>query len=236
MYKYVRNLDFNTSHVSINHTQAIHRVSSSCISIHLMFLLIRIRGRVRTLIYFHFNTSHVSINLINFSLFPCLFGYFNTSHVSINPINSFVLERRINNFNTSHVSINHVLPPSKKKNVEYFNTSHVSINQTREQKSFSFTAISIHLMFLLIVPFRDLKRNHIAISIHLMFLLIRCGTIKEHLSGCYFNTSHVSINRIQRLHQDNFDYISIHLMFLLISLGQNGLPYPYAFQYISCFY
>ena len=59
-----------------------------------------------------------------------------------------------------------------------------------------------------------------AISIHLMFLLIlKCCITQTIFSN--FNTSHVSINRLRGLLQSFDIIISIHLMFLLI-----GMP-PY---------
>ena len=75
---------------------------------------------------------------------------FNTSHVSINPV-STRLAQPTPYFNTSHVSINRVRIPGGSSHRGDFNTSHVSINHfdpCTEQRP---VAISIHLMFLLIL-------------------------------------------------------------------------------------
>ena len=56
------NIDFNTSHVSINQPSERRTPPDSDISIHLMFLLIECTGGCR-ICNRHFNTSHVSINL-----------------------------------------------------------------------------------------------------------------------------------------------------------------------------
>ena len=119
------------------------------ISIHLMFLLIEKTNSYR-LLEKHFNTSHVSINLMPGSHIQLQSGNFNTSHVSINRKKSPHLLMIIRHFNTSHVSINLVC-------VRVFEQSHI---------------ISIHLMFLLIIAaeWRESTEKHI--SIHLMFLLI----------------------------------------------------------------
>ena len=53
------------------------------------------------------------------------------------------------------------------------------------------------------------------ISIHLMFLLIP-ERIQKYPQIIYFNTSHVSINRLWYLRSLRSSPISIHLMFLLI--------------------
>ena len=113
-----------------------------------MFLLIGTRDTYFNG-YGHFNTSHVSINLLRqhkrenlfyisihlmfllilfAQLFLLLGGYFNTSHVSINRTSHTAGTPVRYNFNTSHVSINRNPLPS-------------TANQRR---------ISIHLMFLLI--------------------------------------------------------------------------------------
>ncbi len=75
---------------------------------------------------------------------------FNTSHVSINhfPINSQA--PTICNFNTSHVSINRDFNSEVSDSEANFNTSHVSINRTALCARGDKSAISIHLMFLLI--------------------------------------------------------------------------------------
>ena len=55
-------IDFNTSHVSINHN-VLHSVYPLIkISIHLMFLLIRQLYHSHLPTFLDFNTSHVSIN------------------------------------------------------------------------------------------------------------------------------------------------------------------------------
>ena len=83
--RWIRNIYFNTSHVSIN-------PSCNC-------------GEYDR--FYHFNTSHVSIN----PAIECTMChpevYFNTSHVSINPDQRAQQGCSSRYFNTSHVSINH---------------------------------------------------------------------------------------------------------------------------------
>ena len=98
------------------------------ISIHLMFLLIRILA------------LYLSKNI-----------YFNTSHVSINHNNENEITKELSDFNTSHVSINRNGRSTGRKPLTYFNTSHVSINLTPASVLVSTNLISIHLMFLLII-------------------------------------------------------------------------------------
>ena len=78
------------------------------------------------------------------------------------------------------------------------------------------TAISIHLMFLLIRGARFLQAGSNRISIHLMFLLIYSSQIRKKNAETNFNTSHVSINQCAVKHRRVYGIISIHLMFLLI--------------------
>ena len=76
--------NFNTSHVSINLIPSQGKRVRLEISIHLMFLLIKVQRQEIRVIRTYFNTSHVSINL--YLPISALFfsRYFNTSHVSIN--------------------------------------------------------------------------------------------------------------------------------------------------------
>ena len=52
---------FNTSHVTINPLIPAGKYCTSCVSIHLMLLLIQLIGPL-TLLDISFNTSHVTIN------------------------------------------------------------------------------------------------------------------------------------------------------------------------------
>ena len=113
--RWIRNIYFNTSHVSINRVMRGQTVQN----------------------YLHFNTSHVSINpSCNCGEYD-RFYHFNTSHVSINPARSngaaagkkisihlmFILIERDKPFrcispcyfNTSHVYINPGMERSKRK-------------------------------------------------------------------------------------------------------------------------
>ena len=166
-------LHFNTSHVSINLKPYPWHHSTVFISIHLMFLLIQRWELYRHSKGGYFNTSHVSINHTGSIATTCVVRDFNTSHVSINLTLScfaffhafisihlmFLLiagevqpsPRSYPYFNTSHVSINRVRIPGGSSHRGDFNTSHVSINHfdpCTEQRP---VAISIHLMFLLIL-------------------------------------------------------------------------------------
>ena len=82
-------INFNTSHVSINPPWL-------CLSRSVN----------------DFNTSHVSINLACFLPFLLFGGNFNTSHVSINLKNEWLEQFYEEDFNTSHVSINLTALPS----------------------------------------------------------------------------------------------------------------------------
>ena len=76
-------MNFNTSHVSINHGLQYTVWPAMGISIHLMFLLIELAQTGVTL-KSHFNTSHVSINQRGGCWMRSGKMNFNTSHVSIN--------------------------------------------------------------------------------------------------------------------------------------------------------
>ena len=94
-----------------------------------MFLLIH-QHTARRNNTLHFNTSHVSINLLSAAFQICSKLNFNTSHVSINLWVTFLVVLLDSNFNTSHVSINPILVLNSQMVQKYFNTSHVSINPT----------------------------------------------------------------------------------------------------------
>ena len=120
----------------------------------------------------NFNTSHVSINLFRAGC-PCTTNFnFNTSHVSINQFQAWT------DGMFGHISIHLMF-------LLILNGDPIAI---------CFSKISIHLMFLLIIFQRIPFRIYSVISIHLMFLLI-LFTVTQTLFICYFNTSHVSINR-----------------------------------------
>ncbi len=97
-----------------------------------------------------------------------------------------------------------------------FNTSHVSINHWIVEVTVLKFLISIHPMFLLIFTYGKKQNKHNAISIHPMFLLIQ-GQAPLNWRQVYFNTSHVSINRMPASSGVINSKISIHPMFLLIS-------------------
>ena len=121
-------MNFNTSHVSINHFPTCRLIRVLCISIHLMFLLICNRHGIPCSCH-NFNTSHVSINHGDFKTLSVLDGDFNTSHVSINQTG----------YSWQRIA------------KTYFNTSHVSINHYTASNTVIYARISIHLMFLLIM-------------------------------------------------------------------------------------
>ena len=75
-----------------------------------------------------------------------------------------------------------------------------------------------------------------AISIHLMFLLIRELDQEVRKQIDHFNTSHVSINPMEKRDILRIPVISIHLMFLLIKEYGVVNGQIRVFQYISCFY
>ena len=97
------------------------------ISIHLMFLLIRILA------------LYLSKNI-----------YFNTSHVSINHNNENEITKELSDFNTSHVSINLFRATARAQPLKIsIHLMFLLINDHREVREGRFD-ISIHLMFLLI--------------------------------------------------------------------------------------
>ena len=168
--RWIRNIYFNTSHVSINRVMRGQTVQN----------------------YLHFNTSHVSINpSCNCGEYD-RFYHFNTSHVSINPARSngaaagkkisihlmflLIFKVWVPLVTGCTISIHLMFPLIESKSsyssgFKNFNTSHVSINRRGCSTVARRRGISIHLMFLLIgicKPERQAKTN--------------------------FNTSHVSIN------------------------------------------
>ena len=74
------------------------------------------------------------------------------------------------------------------------------------------------------------------ISIHLMFLLIGI-TLETTCLSCYFNTSHVSINR-KAAEDDLLDIRYFNTSHVSINQVTDSLvrKLKKAFQYISCFY
>ena len=184
--------------------------------------------------------------------------YFNTSHVSIN-LHQLVHEPVHDRyFNTSHVSINHHFKLLILYWSQHFNTSHVSINLIHILPFWNAYRISIHLMFLLIAAAAPSDNTTTVISIHLMFLLIRYPIRSRWIRNIYFNTSHVSINRVMRgqtvqnyLHF-NTSHVSInpdqraqhgcssrYFNTSHVSINQNELEknqITMEFQYVSCFY
>ena len=103
--RWIRNIYFNTSHVSINRVMRGQTVQN----------------------YLHFNTSHVSINpSCNCGEYD-RFYHFNTSHVSINRRGcSTVARRRGISIHLMFLLIGICKPERQAKT--NFNTSHVSIN------------------------------------------------------------------------------------------------------------
>ena len=68
-FEFTHEVNFNTSHVSINRLSYRWKKQIKFISIHLMFLLIRWKQQSKSP-YCHFNTSHVSINRTSVKI-PC---------------------------------------------------------------------------------------------------------------------------------------------------------------------
>ena len=163
------------------------------ISIHLMFLLIRVCFGGRK---WHTISIHLMFLLIALPPSPgCPLVHFNTSHVSINRL------MRIDQNGPNY----------------HFNTSHVSINPQRIMSLTYSIRISIHLMFLLIGKHSgcidsgssNFNTSHVSIN-------LAC-TSHMYLQMVHFNTSHVSINQEERTVCPAATCISIHLMFLLIT-------------------
>ena len=96
---------FNTSHVSINLFMRCNQRISCSISIHLMFLLIKYLHWVSTRILI-ISIHLMFLLILNSWIFIAVFFHFNTSHVSINLLFCIFSSARFCHFNTSHVSIN----------------------------------------------------------------------------------------------------------------------------------
>ena len=143
--RWIRNIYFNTSHVSINRVMRGQTVQN----------------------YLHFNTSHVSINparsngaaagkkisihlmfLLIFKVWvPLVTGCTISIHLMfplIESKSSYI--SGFKNFNTSHVSINPAIECTMCHPEVYFNTSHVSINhrpdRSRDDRRCTFQYIS----------------------------------------------------------------------------------------------
>ena len=121
----------------------------------------------------------------------------------------------------------------------YFNTSHVNVNRCIIVLSGIRTAISIHLMLMLITFLIKQRQSRRYISIHLMLMLIasllrsililiyfntshvnvnRNTCEKPVIDSYYFNTSHVNVNLYDMQGQHIIFSISIHLMLMLIRI------------------
>ena len=99
--------------------------------------------------------------------------------------------------------------------VLYFNTSHVTVYHKKAIINRLCYSISIHLMLLFINKCRYSCYNN-RISIHLMLLFIYHQLqlwCQVHLD---FNTSHVTVYRVQQSSEESDSRISIHLMLLFI--------------------
>ena len=120
---------------------------------------------------FHFNTSHVNVNLGSFSL-------------------PYVLQR---NFNTSHVNVNLQVAHIKRVLVRISIHLMLMLIKKGYWRRFYKSSISIHLMLMLIygVVLQDICLW--TISIHLMLMLIIWHFVVQRSLGD-FNTSHVNVN------------------------------------------
>ena len=100
-------------------------------------------------------------------------------------------------------------------NQAYFNTSHVNVNHISENAMLPLSAISIHLMLMLIAMSAkdtpsviDFNTSHV--NVNLIYDL-SCRPYR-----LYFNTSHVNVNLDSQDCSSCWDNISIHLMLMLI--------------------
>ena len=121
---------FNTSHVSINQRCGWIGTGEKTISIHLMFLLIRLWD-CKTLWY-----GIISIHLMFLLITVRNIGRRKRIYISIHLMFLLIL-----------------LAASYSSSISHFNTSHVSINPYSFPSSYWNPFISIHLMFLLIAQF-----------------------------------------------------------------------------------
>ena len=119
------------------------------------------------------------------------------------------------NFNTSHVNVNQAALQVVRVINCYFNTSHVNVNLYGKYIQGGNTAISIHLMLMLIFFVILAYQIIILISIHLMLMLIAMHSdiFKRDRN---FNTSHVNVNLCCSVWYSWIIAISIHLMLMLI--------------------
>ena len=160
-----------------------------------------------------FNTSHVTVYLLDFDLalvFPtfqyiscyCLSQGFSGcgwySHISIHLMLLFIANVYQNvgattYFNTSHVTVYHLykfhIPPDHLN----FNTSHVTVYLFNSLSFRVCSCISIHLMLLFIPIFTPHLSfiSHFNTSHVTVYLDFTAG----YLIGQYFNTSHVTVYR-----------------------------------------
>ena len=135
-----------------------------------MLMLIDI-GHMELIVYYYFNTSHVNVNLLYISSVTMVIHHFNTSHVNVN---------RCSVCRSRHQSLN-------------FNTSHVNVNLYSKYIQGGNTAISIHLMLMLIFSYFSLSSislnfntSHVNVNQKLRYIT---KSIFSH-----FNTSHVNVN------------------------------------------
>ena len=209
-------LNFNTSHVLIYLALSPFCFFIIYISIHLMFLFIKVLTLFLILVL-DFNTSHVLI----YHNFPWRklerYSYFNTSHVLIYRKPKVENKYNLTNFNTSHV----LIYPFSQFNIvpllqqfQYISCSYLSItylHQSVRKPEFQyiscsylsrgsnglvgFAGISIHLMFLFIQGFKwaGWLRRHFNTS-HVLIYPLVLGCVGIILAN--FNTSHVLIYRI----------------------------------------
>ena len=162
---------FNTSHVSINLEAAFCYSCGRRISIHLMFLLIKL-----------------------LSVMPALNVYFNTSHVSINPSSTSAHKSFCNiSIHLMFLLIRYLWQKSAAGYTISIHLMFLLITEPDAGRNRG-SVISIHLMFLLIFYLFFFLPDQV--NFNTSHVSINPVRIRDRTSTkAYFNTSHVSINR-----------------------------------------
>ena len=121
---------------------------------------------------------------------------FNTSHVTLYPVPEMIYLPR-DSFNTSYVT----LYLQNKTHLEHqsfsFNTSHITLYRRNWKRRKKVTAVSIHLMLLFIYSILRMVQTFWFVSIHLMLLFIGKSVFVKTQEEYCFNTSHVTLYRIE---------------------------------------
>ena len=115
-----------------------------------------------------------------------------------------------------------------------FNTSHVTLYHSITLRRLNLESVSIHLM-LLFIRFRTGEDDGRMSFQYISCYSLSAETVLQATPRARFNTSHVTLYRMEANSCNRFIQVSIHLMLLFIELAKRIRNGCLVFQYISCY-